>query len=220
MLLGGPDHCFWRSFTVIQRTTIILNPQLPAVQADLADCNLMHQRVMSMFRNVRYNRVANRILYRVDNDDDVPLLTIQSTAPLDIMELPFNYTYRPVTTDASYGERIALLPPQSQCAFVLLANASKRDWQSGKRQSLAHPDESLAWLLRQADQHGFTVADVAVTQMPRVQGAQSQWKLTYHPTRFCGVLTISEPTRFFAGLINGIGAAKAHGFGLLEVKTQ
>lgn len=205
---------------MIQRTTIILNPQLPAVQADLADCNLMHQRVMSMFRNVRYNRVANRILYRVDNDDDVPLLTIQSTAPLDIMALPFNYTYRPVASDASYGEQIALLPPQIQCTFVLLANASKRDWQSGKRQALAHPAESLAWLFRQATQHGFAVVDVAVTPMPWVQGVQSQSRLTYQPTRFCGVLTIIEPSRFFAGLINGIGAAKAHGFGLLEVKPQ
>jgi CRISPR system Cascade subunit CasE len=209
-----------RSFTVIQRTTILLNPELPVVQRDIADCNLMHQRVMSLFRNVRYNRVANRILYRVDNDDEVPLLTIQSTAPLDIMELPFNYTYRPVTSDVDYGERIASLPAQTACGFVLLANANKRDYQSGKRQSLIHPAESLAWLMRQSAQHGFAVGDVQVTQMPRVQGVQSQWTLTYHPTRFCGELTIIDPTRFFAGLTTGIGAAKAHGFGLLEVHTR
>jgi hypothetical protein len=206
---------------VIQRTTILLNPQLPAVQADLVDCNLMHQRVMSLFRNVCYNRVANRILYRVDNDDEVPLLTIQSTAPLDMMELPFNYTYRPVTTDAEYGTRISNLPAQTSCRFVLLANANKRDYQSGNRLSLTNPAESLAWLMRQAAKYGFAVGDdIRVTQDAPCARHPKSMDVDLLPYAFLWRINDYRPHSFFAGLINGIGAAKAHGFGLLEVHTR
>lgn len=75
----------------------------------------------------------------------------------------------------------------------------------------------LSWLARKGEQHGFSIVPEQVKTIPRPRqpfikkGAAG----IHAATEFAGVLTVTDPEAFRKAALNGIGPAKAFGFGML-----
>jgi len=123
--------------------------------------------------------------------------------------------------------------------FRLRANPTRRiDTKSGpdgarrngKRVELRGEEQWLAWLARQGEQHGFvlqqsrTWAGAAGVRSVdegkltgRRVGAGAGTHVTLASVQFNGLLSLTNVESFRQGLEQGIGSAKAYGFGLLSV---
>ncbi|MFN5676629.1 MAG: type I-E CRISPR-associated protein Cas6/Cse3/CasE, partial [Roseiflexaceae bacterium] len=90
--------------------------------------------------------------------------------------------------------------------------------------------EQMEWLVRKGEQAGFelmrdpfAVDGYAVTVVDERQehgqrrNGNSIDKLTHAAVRYDGVLTVTDTIKFQDALRNGIGPAKAYGFGLMSV---
>lgn len=111
----------------------------------------------------------------------------------------------------------------------------------GKRVDLRREDDQLDWLRRKGEQSGFRLLDVGVTQargsttFAGLAGARTVenvrasgdatvtgWrpdrsKMTFGAVTFEGLLEITNVDLFRGALVQGIGPAKAYGFGLLSI---
>lgn len=95
---------------------------------------------------------------------------------------------------------------------------------AGQERRLARPETVIeagrAWLARQGDAHGFRPEEgVAVdgyetVRIPRAAGPA----LRFGRLDFGGVLTVTDPQRFLAGLSAGFGRARAFGCGLMLIR--
>ncbi len=131
--------------------------------------------------------------------------------------------------------------------FRLVANPVRRVRVEGKknprRMPLVHPRAKdgiaagyLDWLERQAGRSGFAVGDVAgapfrlgskqrVTNDPEeIQAIErgeregiAKARIPHFGVRFDGLLTVTDPKALAAAVRDGIGPAKAFGFGLLSL---
>lgn len=115
--------------------------------------------------------------------------------------------------------QIRLVEPHVQggqrLPFRLQANATiKRD---GKRHALQDDEALMTWLIRKSQQHGFLVdvMDVRINKLGKVLGEKR--KRVWGAVQYDGILTISQPDAFTSALRDGIGSAKAFGFGLLSI---
>jgi CRISPR system Cascade subunit CasE len=124
-----------------------------------------------------------------------------------------------------------------ELVFRLRANATKRitrEAEGEQRRTTRVPVrgevERLRWLQRKGAQHGFEL--VAVRGRPEVVDAQvieepdaAGWRgargghqrLTFASARFDGRLRITDAEAFRSALAQGVGPAKAYGFGLLSI---
>jgi CRISPR system Cascade subunit CasE len=212
------------------------------VWEDLADCQRMHIRVMSLFPNGGGNERAREklmVLYRVEPNAgrSCHRLLVQSAVPPDPVPLPPNYLVfgveNPIVKDVT--EAYQSIPEGRLLRFRLLANATKR--KDGKRFELVRDEEVAGWLSRKAQQHGFVPLEVkvrsgsvgegsrtlAVDARPvgKVRGwketSKGRVKLTFGSVLYEGLLRVTDAARFRDALTKGIGPAKAYGFGLLSV---
>ena len=112
--------------------------------------------------------------------------------------------------------------------FSLLANPTKKlrvdnpdgtRKKNGRRVPLTQREELIAWLTRKAEAGGFTMNPDTLRTIPR--GREFFHKAGAHGTHtaveFQGELTVTNSTQFRATVANGIGSAKAFGFGLLVI---
>ena len=113
--------------------------------------------------------------------------------------------------------------------FSLLANPTKKlrvdhpngiRKKNGRRVPLTQREELTAWLARKADASGFVINTDALRTIPR--GREFFHKAgtahgTHTAVEFQGELTVTDPAQFRATVANGIGSAKAFGFGLLVI---
>lgn len=115
--------------------------------------------------------------------------------------------------------------------------------EKGMRVALLKEAEQIDWLVRQSNPKGFRVSDVVEPVVgrkteenrdqnnPRVWFTVQRWagygavkrsqdethRMRWHGVDFEGDLEIADSRRFSEALANGIGPAKAFGFGLLSV---
>jgi CRISPR system Cascade subunit CasE len=135
-------------------------------------------------------------------------------------------------------------PPNSECwkskpipetyftrrryAFQLCANPTKKVavqkregsfTKNGRRVPLHSREDLVAWVNRKGDQGGFSVDEDTLRTFSRgredfekdgVRGVHSA-------VEFQGVLTVNDPQKFHATFTQGVGSAKAFGFGLLVI---
>jgi CRISPR system Cascade subunit CasE len=110
--------------------------------------------------------------------------------------------------------------------FSLLANptrklAAPRDGQgkrrNAKRLPISNREDLLTWLTRKAAQHGFSVTPEEIRTIPQPrQSFVKEGKAGLHSaTEFTGVITVTDPELLRQAFANGIGSAKAFGFGML-----
>ena len=107
----------------------------------------------------------------------------------------------------------------------------------GKRVGLATETEQIRWLLRKGEKGGFRIPgewvkgcnpetgaeietpNFRVDARPegRVRNSKPGHDGDFHAVLFEGVLEVTEPAAFLETIVQGIGSAKAFGFGLLSV---
>jgi len=225
---------------------IVLDPRSRAVRRDLADCAAMHTTVMSAFpKNDGPARAAFGVLHRVDPHPrgGPSALLVQSRVEPDWSRLPApdyalrlpgqeNPSVKPI--DAAYDAIVA----GDVLRFRLRANPTRRldarrvssetDHLAGKRVALLTDDERLTWLRRKAETVGIDllavrqapdVLDVLVAPGGVVTGRRpgSARGLAFAAVRFDGHLRVTDPAALRRAIEDGIGPAKAYGFGLLSV---
>ncbi len=80
----------------------------------------------------------------------------------------------------------------------------------------------LSWLTRKAEAHGFIIAIDQVRTVPRArQYFIKNGMLGLHSgVEFQGVLRVTDPEKFRQAFTQGIGSAKAFGFGMLVLAPQ
>jgi CRISPR system Cascade subunit CasE len=86
---------------------------------------------------------------------------------------------------------------------------------NGKRVPVRGEVERHAWLSRHALASGFKFGDVRITELG-AKGRPGGVRLA--GAVFDGALQVEDAARFVAALAEGVGPAKAYGFGLLSIR--
>ena len=225
---------------------LVLNPMDSEVRRGAGDCGRMHRTLMGAFPEVdggQSTRAQLGVLYRVE---ELPgsgnlLLLVQSRQEPDWSCLPPGYLLatgvspeNPACKEVS--SLYAGLQVGQSLVFRLRANPTKKvDTTSGKdgsrrngrRVALLGEAEQIAWLERKANQHGFQIVesvakpallDVHPGATQGVRGLGSGGRnLTFSSVQYDGRLRVADRDLFVRALEDGIGPAKAFGFGLLSV---
>ena len=79
-------------------------------------------------------------------------------------------------------------------------------------------EERLAWLDRKGTGYGFNIITVDVLPMQPVYGtyhSTGREQMKHQGVGYKGILEITHSTLFRKGFLEGIGPAKAYGFGML-----
>jgi CRISPR system Cascade subunit CasE len=219
-----------------------LNPVSRAVRADLADVMGLHRTLMRAFPDNAgpSPRKQHGVLHRVDEDAQrgrVVLLVQSATRP-DFAQLPAGYILD-LGDDFDLGAGVPDNPAvravdeerqrivgDDRFAFRLRANTTKRiltksgpdgKRRNGKRVPVRGDEGRLAWLARHAQEAGFALEDVRVIEVPARSGGGRR-DLTFAGTTFEGRLRVTNADAFRTALAEGIGPAKAFGFGLLSIQ--
>mgnify|MGYP001019394437 CR=1 FL=1 len=165
---------------------------------------------------------AARILFRPEQDaPGVVTVIVQSLTKPDWSRLDAPKEYLREVAGPKEVKLQGLVPGQ-HLRFRLRCSPSKRvgdrdDKDLGKRRALGRRDEIFAWLQRKAKNSGFAVSEVA---FDRVYWYHSKGGVQEKPligVVFEGELVVADPEKLRQALRNGIGPAKAFGFGLLSV---
>lgn len=191
-----------------------INPRWRQARIDLADRYELHRTIMNAFpENIDDEE---RILYRVEEGKLEPIVYL----------LVQSHSYPSWETVPRLGQNYLLEPPLvrlirlrsvvgQKLRFRLQANPTvKRD---NKRHALQNDDALLDWLLRKAEAHGFQLSadNVSIGKLGKVYGKKRQQ--TWESVQFDGFLTVTNVDNFNSAVIQGIGSAKAFGFGMLSI---
>jgi CRISPR system Cascade subunit CasE len=220
-------------------TRAILDPEHPDVRRDLRNPEDLHRTVMRAFprSEAPSPRREYGVLHRVDEHGGRLVLLIQSQTEPDPSRWPNGYLLAPerdidfALVDAGSnpsvrsleGDRHSLRTGR-RLIFRLRANTTRRvDTKTreegvrrhGRRVPLRDDEARIAWLERQAKRAGFTV-DRSRLRLREVALSRGR-RVTFEGTVFEGVLEIIDEERFRAALAEGLGPAKAFGFGLLSL---
>ncbi len=223
---------------------LILNPRTRRVRRELADPYQLHRTLMAAFPEQL--PAGERVLYRVDVDarSGVPTVLMQSQTrpdwawlgdPLARDLLQRAPESKPFEPHFAAGQLLA---------FRLRANPTvkrrlptDKDDPSSELKPMRIPitaeDELLAWLARKGRRGGFRPVNANVISegdlighQPRRDGADPaaddasahrRRRLTFRAVRYEGLLEVTDPDALVQALAQGIGPAKAFGFGLLSL---
>ena len=226
-------------------SSLLINPEHTQARRDLARPYDLHRTLGHVFPGPRATHdqkgrdnyeLHHGMLYRVEEPEPhgVPVL-VQSVTKPDWIRLPQGYT----TCLNGPKEFTPYVAKGQHLRFRLVANPVRRVRPEGKkhprRRPLVHPRAKegietgyLDWLERQAQRAGFTVLHVVdapsrqgykrcMERDPGQIGPIPKEELPHFGVRFDGVLHVTDPDALNAAVRNGIGPAKAFGFGLLSL---
>lgn len=194
-----------------------------AYMAGLRDSYAWHKRVWEMFPG--RGDQSRDFLTRLDGiDGGFRLLVVSSTEPVRPNWCPEPAWHSKPLPDAFLEH--------TRFRFSLIANPTRKvksetNAKNGRRMPITHREDReidgklqsglLTWLRRKGEQHGFSFDDSTVRTLPKPR----QWFLkkgaagVHTATEFVGNLTVTDPVKFRAAVAQGVGSAKAFGFGML-----
>lgn len=221
---------------------LILNPRSRQVISELADPYQMHRTLSKAFAaglSDEEGKIAlqeSRPLFRVEQAPlgKVLLLVQSQKEPRWDYLNGRNYLLEPAQSKPFNPQ----LEPGQVLAFRLRANPTKSDSSQraekrnrGKRVGLFQDNERRAWLLRKAAHCGFEIPVVGKSQRDEPvhdfrltdedatnATPKSGKQATFSAAVFEGRLVVRDVDAFHSALENGIGSAKAFGFGLLSLR--
>jgi CRISPR system Cascade subunit CasE len=224
---------------ILSRLT--LNLRSHAAIRDLSDCQQLHRTILNTFPSAgAAPRREFALLFRVEcPPTGNPYVIIQSSKVPDFSHLPSGYVAKPPEVK-DVSEPYASVRSGMRLRFRLRANPTRKidtksgpggERRNGRRVDLRSDEERLGWLARKAICAGFVIVSVKcsadVLQVRLVPQGRSigfrmdvggdSRKLTFGAVLFEGVLEVTDPARFSGAIGDGIGSAKAYGFGLLSV---
>ncbi|MBN2763277.1 MAG: type I-E CRISPR-associated protein Cas6/Cse3/CasE, partial [Bacteroidales bacterium] len=198
-----------------------LNLRSKDVRRDLADCYQMHRTLYKLVPD-KMDNATDRVIYRIEDYNISPqyrekktisVLIVSELAP-DLNKLPDNYVVSCQQLD--YKSKIQHLNNGDKLKFLLRANPTKKV--DKKRISIIKYDDRVKWLIHKAENHGFKVIDVNVSgEGAKSSPSKQSHQLTFNSVVYNGILEIVEIVQFKQTLFNGIGSAKAFGFGLITI---
>lgn len=111
--------------------------------------------------------------------------------------------------------QFSLLANPTVCRVVRDENGNRK--KNGRREAIVKREELIAWLQRKAEQHGFSIDpdSLKTVPRPRQQFLKKGSAGTHTATEFNGLLKVTNTTAFKQAATQGIGSAKAFGFGML-----
>jgi CRISPR system Cascade subunit CasE len=142
---------------------------------------------------------------------------------------------RPFDPESTQGERLRFRLRANPTKKVGSATKSERlagKKKNGKRIALLHEHDQIAWLLEKGQQGGFIIPgewreengvkipDFRVDVVPQGSvrlGKEGRRDGDFFAVRFDGILVVNDVSVFCQTLQQGIGSAKAFGFGLLSI---
>jgi CRISPR system Cascade subunit CasE len=186
------------------------------------------------------------LLYRVETNPNEGkiILLVQSSEHPDWNLLPIDYLNKTYNGDnpacKSVQDIYSVLTPGTRLIFRLRANPTRKidtrsgpngERRNGRRVELRTDDAKIEWLKRKADLSGFKILSVRISQDVSSVNITNEGKIvgrrkddenmlrqiTFNSVLFDGELVITDQTLFSQALANGIGPAKAYGFGLLSI---
>lgn len=208
---------------------LILNPRNRRVQKEIADRYQLHRSLMTAFPD-DLGDDDERVLFRVEESHrgrDLALLLQSWTMPdwswlaepgargylLPVSEP--NPAVKQFELDLTRGQRLA---------FRLRANpTAHRRCSDGVRRRVGLHDEEdqMDWLARKGERGGFALLAVRSSGQNTVSGCVyrngTSHELTLFSVQFDGLLEVRDPDRVEEAVREGVGSAKAFGFGLLSL---
>ncbi len=201
----------------------LLDPASRQVQAEIANRYELHRTLTAQFP--QNSRESIGLLYRIELPDRQtyqPIsLLVQTQIKPDwkliaetglVIDQPMVKTFDPVIEDGR------------TFFFRLLGNPTIRRKQTdGKsmRVGLYTEDEQMDWIERKAALSGFDIQGIKISDLGLVESIKRKNNCTHvikhQAVQFDGVLTVKNTDIFKKALVNGIGSAKAFGFGLLSL---
>lgn len=179
-----------------------------------------HQRTWECFPN--RNGHPRDFLTRLDRKSErFQLLMVSRREPIRPPWCPADCWCGPKFIPESYFSRTCY-------RFQLCANATKKVAvqkpdgsfkKNSRRVPLTKREDLIAWIKRKGELGGFSVAEESLRTIPRGREyfEKNGQRGLHSAVEFQGVLTVTDPRKFYEAFIRGIGPAKAFGFGLLVV---
>lgn len=225
-------------------TRAFLDPTSRIVRADVRNPASLHKTVMRAFPDDAgpSPRRAHAVLHRLDQEQgERPVLLLQSrTRPMTerwsagyVIDLSGDLDLAFSTVDENPAIRNveqerAALTAGGRFTFRLRANTTKKiDTKTGadgirrqgRRVPLRGDGERMCWLRRHADAAGFSFDPerLRITEIAP-SGGGGETFVTLAGTLFEGILVVRDVEPFRLALAEGIGPAKAFGFGLLSIR--
>ncbi len=203
---------------------LFLNPRNAGARRDVARPYELHRTLQ---RGVEHTPNGNRLLFRIEPEGGRrrPVVLVQSAEAVPDWTPLLANSYlleahgpKPFEPVLRMGQRLA---------FRLTANPTKKV--AGKRIPLSHAIRQHKedrtywhWLHRKAEQHGFKVltardAPFRTASNRRKKPCYDKAEIPHFGVRFDGVLEVTDSDRLLEAIQQGIGSAKAFGFGLLSL---
>jgi CRISPR system Cascade subunit CasE len=200
-----------------------LNPRHSQARQDIANPYNMHATLAWAVTN----HAEERLLWRLEQVNGDPDLLVQSQTIPDWSALLDRHPDYAIVDATSPKPFEPAFKEGLLVRFRLRANptVAKFDPEKGrgKRIGLVKLEDQLAWLNRQGKQNGFDVLGAMVSSAERVtarkvsKGGEEGHNITLQSVTYDGHLRIVQSETFLSALQNGLGHAKALGFGLLSI---
>ncbi len=215
-----------------------LNPLSRDVARDIGDVAQLHRTVMRAFPPAPYGesaRAHHKVLHRLEVDQRRGTVTlyVQAQPAPNWDFLPTGYIIE--QDDSALGikrvdELYEAISSGRRLRFRLRANVTRKiDTKTGpdgvrrhgRRVPLYGEQAQLEWLQRQGERNGFQVVSVAtlVSGSAELYRSRSTGR-TFQGVLYEGTLIVRDADVFRRALFDGIGPAKAFGFGLLSVAPE
>ena len=192
----------------------------------LANPYRVHQRLLMAFPDGD----AGRVLFRIEAERRPPRIVVQSSRPADWTRA---FAEHPVLLGPPLQKEVnPTLRAGQRLRFIVRANPTARRLadrqigpdgkrEMGPRVGLLKEQDQRAWLARKGKAGGFRPLAFEVRPSGQVVfpgGSGDERRLQTHASvDFEGILEVTDPSLFATTLADGVGAAKAFGFGLLLV---
>ncbi|HSH39139.1 MAG TPA: type I-E CRISPR-associated protein Cas6/Cse3/CasE [Chthoniobacterales bacterium] len=179
-----------------------------------------HQRTWQAFQG--RNGQRRDFLSRVDETDEgYRLLIVSPTAPTKPDWCPTDcFQTKPIPDDffSAGGFRFSLLANPTR---KVRGDKEGARTKNGRRLPITKREELIAWIQRKGTSGGFDVTDPDKTlrtiPRPRSYFEKNGAHGVHYAVEFQGQLKVTDPAAFRSTFTNGIGSAKAFGFGLLAL---
>jgi CRISPR system Cascade subunit CasE len=222
---------------------LCLNVRNADVRRQLREPYEMHRTLWSTGFGHLGKDELGRVLFRIDTDRSgiAPVLLVQSDHEPDWSRFPNRFVI-----ERPQCKRLEISLAQGQAVrFRLRANPTKKvgtslkeerlsgKKENGRRVSLLHEEDQVAWLVHKGEEGGFRIPgqwvklpDGRTTPDFRVEAAPEGWVRCsknghsagrFFAVRFDGLLEVTNAEQFLATVRSGIGSAKGFGFGLLSL---
>lgn len=207
-----------------------LNPRSREARRDLARPYELHRTLARAFSTPEGQdyRAAHGVLFRQEPSQpgQLPTVLVQSHTIPDWSLLPADYTQQPVPSQLLQ----LVLAAQQVLGFRLVANPTRKLAREGQRQGrrvalldvgdAEQGTPALQWLRRKAALSGFELLHVTskgFSLSSSNAGVGLKNSLPLYGVRFDGLLRVKDPDLLVAAIGQGLGSAKAYGFGLLSL---